>query len=130
MAIAALITCTLFATATGIVGAVVTLMGLLALRPMLDARYSNSFAAGVICAGGTLGILIPPSIMLIVSAASSGVSVVQHYAGALLPGLMLSGLHLAYLLTRSILPPRLAPRPTPEEAPGIDRESTRLKSSH
>src|SRR3546814_286378 len=90
MAVAALITCTLFATATGIVGAVVTLMGLLALKPMLDARYSNSFAAGVICAGGTLGILIPPSIIPIFYSAASGVSIVQLYAGALLPGLMLS----------------------------------------
>src|SRR3546814_14414122 len=113
MAIAALITCTLFATATGIVGAVVTLMGLLALRPMLDARYSNSFAAGVICAGGTLGILIPPSIMLIVYAASSGVSVVQLYAGALLPGLMLSGLSLPYILSRPPLHPPGGPHPTP-----------------
>ena len=74
MGVAALITCALFATATGIVGAVVTLMGLLALPAMLKARYDKSFASGIICAGGTLGILIPPSIMLIVYAASSGVS--------------------------------------------------------
>ncbi len=72
MAVAALITCALFATATGIVGAVVTLMGLLAFPAMLKARYDTAFASGVICAGGTLGILIPPSIMLIVYAASSG----------------------------------------------------------
>jgi TRAP-type mannitol/chloroaromatic compound transport system permease large subunit len=84
--VAALITCTLFATATGIVGAVVTLMGLLAFPAMLKARYDESFASGVICAGGTLGILIPPSIMLIVYAAASGVSIVRLYAGALLPG--------------------------------------------
>ncbi|MCB1756833.1 MAG: TRAP transporter large permease subunit, partial [Gammaproteobacteria bacterium] len=82
MAVAALITCTLFATATGIVGAVVTLMGLLAFPAMLKARYDTSLAAGVICAGGTLGILIPPSIMLIVYAAASGVSIVKLYAGA------------------------------------------------
>ena len=87
MGVAALITCALFATATGIVGAVVTLMGLLALPAMLKARYDQSFAAGIICAGGTLGILIPPSIMLIVYAASSGVSIVRLYAGAMLPGL-------------------------------------------
>src|SRR5690606_24826939 len=89
MGVAALITCALFATATGIVGAVVTLMGLLALPAMLKARYNNSFASGIICAGGTLGILIPPSIMLIVYAAASGVSIVRLYAGALLPGLVL-----------------------------------------
>ena len=87
MAMAALVTCALFATATGIVGAVVTLMGLLAFPAMLKARYDVSFASGVICAGGTLGILIPPSIMLIVFAATSGVSIVKLYAGALLPGL-------------------------------------------
>ncbi|MGF1643034.1 MAG: TRAP transporter large permease subunit [Thiotrichales bacterium] len=115
MAVAALITCTLFATATGIVGAVVTLMGLLALPAMLKARYDTSLAAGVICAGGTLGILIPPSIMLIVYAASSGVSVVKLYAGALLPGLMLAGLYMVYVITRSIMQPHLAPKPTREE---------------
>ena len=86
MAVAALVTCTLFATATGIVGAVVTLMGLLALPAMLKAKYDVRYATGVICAGGTLGILIPPSIMLIVYAATSGVSVVRMYAAALLPG--------------------------------------------
>ena len=115
MAVAALITCTLFATATGIVGAVVTLMGLLAFPAMLKARYDTSLAAGVICAGGTLGILIPPSIMLIVYAAASGVSIVKLYAGALLPGLLLAGLYMVYVVGRSMLQPRLAPKPTREE---------------
>jgi tripartite ATP-independent transporter DctM subunit len=115
MAVAALITCTLFATATGIVGAVVTLMGLLALPAMLKARYDTSLASGVICAGGTLGILIPPSIMLIVYAAASGVSVVKLYAGALLPGLLLAGLYVTYVIVRSMLQPQLAPKPTKEE---------------
>ncbi|TIW07070.1 MAG: TRAP transporter large permease subunit, partial [Mesorhizobium sp.] len=94
MAVAALITCTLFATATGIVGAVVTLMGLLAFPAMLKARYDIRYASGVICAGGTLGILIPPSILLIVYGATAGVSVVRMYAAALLPGLLLAGLYL------------------------------------
>jgi tripartite ATP-independent transporter DctM subunit len=119
MAVAALITCTLFATATGIVGAVVTLMGLLALPAMLNARYDSSFASGIICAGGTLGILIPPSIMLIVYAASSGVSIVQLYAGALFPGLLLAGLYLCYVVGRAILQPSVAPRPRPDEVPDI-----------
>ncbi|MPZ10528.1 MAG: TRAP transporter large permease subunit [Kiloniellaceae bacterium] len=119
MAVAALITCTLFATATGIVGAVVTLMGLLAYPAMLKARYNVSFASGIICAGGCLGILIPPSIMLIVYAAASGVSIVQLYAGALLPGLLLSGLYLVYVVTRSILQPSVAPKPTLEEVPSV-----------
>ncbi|HEX2256522.1 MAG TPA: TRAP transporter large permease subunit [Afifellaceae bacterium] len=115
MAMAALITCTLFATATGIVGAVVTLMGLLAFPAMLKARYDVSFASGVICAGGCLGILIPPSIMLIVYAAASGVSIVRLYAGALFPGLLLAGLYLAYVFIRAVLQPSLAPRATEEE---------------
>lgn len=115
MAVAALVTCTLFATATGIVGAVVTLMGLLALPAMLKARYDVRYATGVICAGGTLGILIPPSILLIVYAATSGISVVRMYAAALLPGLALAGLYLTYVVVRAILQPQLAPRPTKEE---------------
>ena len=119
MGVAALITCALFATATGIVGAVVTLMGLLALPAMLKARYEPSFASGIICAGGTLGILIPPSIMLIVYAAASGVSIVQLYAGALLPGFTLVGLYLIYVIGRSILQPSVAPRPTAEEVPDV-----------
>jgi tripartite ATP-independent transporter DctM subunit len=115
LAVAALITCTLFATATGIVGAVVTLMGLLALPQMLKARYDVSYASGVICAGGTLGILIPPSILLIVYAATSGVSVVRMYAAALIPGLMLAGLYLVYIVALAIMKPHLAPKPRQED---------------
>ena len=119
MGVAALITCALFATATGIVGAVVTLMGLLALPAMLNARYDKSFASGIICAGGTLGILIPPSIMLIVYAAASGVSIVRLYAGALLPGLTLVGLYLLYIVGRSMVQPSAAPKPSLEEVPAV-----------
>ncbi len=119
MGVAALFTCALFATATGIVGAVVTLMGLLALPQMLKARYNHSFAAGIICAGGTLGILIPPSIMLIVYAAASGISAVRLYAGALLPGFTLVGLYIVYVVGRSILQPSIAPKPTKEEVPDV-----------
>src|SRR5918994_2173485 len=107
MAVAALVTCALFATATGIVGAVVTLMGLLAFPAMLKARYDTSFASGVICAGGCLGILIPPSIMLIVYAATSNVSIVKLYAGAMIPGFMLAGLYMVYVVGRSWLNPKL-----------------------
>ena len=121
MGVAALVTCALFATATGIVGAVVTLMGLLALPAMLKARYDASFASGIICAGGTLGILIPPSIMLIVYAAASGVSIVRLYAGALLPGFMLVGLYLIYVVGRTIVQPSVAPNPTKEEVPEVPR---------
>jgi tripartite ATP-independent transporter DctM subunit len=115
MAVAALITCTLFGIASGIVGAVVTLMGLLALPSMLKARYDVPYATGVICAGGTLGILIPPSIMLIVYAATSGVSVVRMYAGAMVPGFLLAGLYLVYVIVLAMVKPGLAPYPKKED---------------
>jgi tripartite ATP-independent transporter DctM subunit len=110
MAVAALITCALFATATGIVGAVVTLMGLLAFPAMLKAGYDQRLSAGVICAGGTLGILIPPSIMLIVYAATSAVSVVKLYAAAIIPGFMLAGMYVVYVIVRVLINPKLAPK--------------------
>ncbi|HUG25241.1 TRAP transporter large permease [Piscinibacter sp.] len=110
MAVAALITCALFATATGIVGAVVTLMGLLAFPAMLKAGYDQRLSAGVICAGGTLGILIPPSIMLIVYAATSAVSVVKLYAAALIPGFLLAGMYMIYVIVRVVINPKLAPK--------------------
>ena len=91
LAVATIVTCAIFATATGIVGAVVTLMGLLAFPAMLRAGYSIQLAAGAITAGGCLGILIPPSVLLIVYGATAGVSVVQLYAGAFFPGIMLGG---------------------------------------
>ena len=115
MAVAALLTCALFATATGIIGAVVTLMGLLALPAMMRARYNISFASGVICAGGCLGILIPPSIMLIVYAATSNVSIVRLYAGAIVPGFLLAGLYIVYVIGRATLNPSLAPKPPEDE---------------
>ena len=116
MAVAALITCAVFATATGIVGAVVTLMGLLAFPAMLKAGYDTKLSAGVICAGGTLGILIPPSIMLIVYAATAGVSVVKLYAAAMLPGMLLAGLYVVYVVARAIINPKLMPKLSAEEA--------------
>jgi tripartite ATP-independent transporter DctM subunit len=115
LAVASLITCALFATATGIVGAVVTLMGLLALPAMLKAGYDKRLASGVICAGGCLGILIPPSIMLILYGAMAGVSVVRLYAAALFPGLMLASLYIIYVIIRTALNPSLAPKLPPEE---------------
>jgi tripartite ATP-independent transporter DctM subunit len=111
MAVAALVTCALFATATGIVGAVVTLMGLIALPAMLKAGYDQKLSAGVITAGGTLGILIPPSILLIVYAATASVSVVKLYAAALIPGFLLAGLYVVYVITRAVINPSLCPKP-------------------
>ena len=115
LAVATLITCAIFATATGIVGAVVTLMGLLALPAMLRAGYDAKLSAGVVCAGGCLGILIPPSIMLILYAATAGVSVVKLYAAAFFPGFMLAGLYVVYVIVRAMINPALAPKLPPEQ---------------
>src|SRR5438477_918704 len=113
LAVATIVTCAIFATATGIVGAVVTLMGLLAFPAMLKAGYNVKVAAGAVTAGGCLGILIPPSVMLIVYGAVAGVSVVQLYAGAFLPGIMLAGLYIAYVMVLAKIKPEYAP-PLPE----------------
>jgi TRAP-type mannitol/chloroaromatic compound transport system permease large subunit len=119
LAVATLVTCAIFATATGIVGAVVTLMGLLAFPAMLKSGYDIRLSAGAITAGGCLGILIPPSVMLIVYGATAGVSVVQLYAGAFFPGLMLAGLYILYVIIVAKLNPHLAP-PLPESERHID----------
>jgi TRAP-type mannitol/chloroaromatic compound transport system permease large subunit len=109
LAVATLFTCAVFATATGIVGAVVTLMGLLAFPQMLRGGYDVRVSAGAITAGGCLGILIPPSVMLIVYGATAGVSVVQLYAGAFFPGLMLAGLYILYVIILAKIKPHLMP---------------------
>ena len=114
LAIATLATCTIFATATGIVGAVVTLMGLLAMPAMLRAGYGVKLTAGVITAGGCLGILIPPSVLLIVYGATTGTSVVQLYAGALFPGVGLAVLYALYVMIVAKIWPDMAP-PLPEK---------------
>jgi tripartite ATP-independent transporter DctM subunit len=110
LAVATLVTCAMFATATGIVGAVVTLMGLLAFPAMLRAGYDTRLSAGVVCAGGCLGILIPPSILLIVYAATAGISAVKLYAAAMIPGFMLAGLYVVYVIGRAVLNPALCPK--------------------
>lgn len=114
LAVATLFTCAIFATATGIVGAVVTLMGLLALPQMLKSGYDIRLSAGAITAGGCLGILIPPSVMLIVYGATAGVSVVQLYAGAFFPGLMLAGLYVLFVIGVALIKPGWAPPLAPE----------------
>jgi tripartite ATP-independent transporter DctM subunit len=115
LAVATLATCALFATATGIVGAVVTLMGVLALPQMIKAGYDSRLASGVICAGGCLGILIPPSIMLIVYGAMAGLSVVKLYAAAIVPGFFLAGMYILYVVGLAIFRPERAPRLPKEE---------------
>src|SRR3989440_9318839 len=109
LAVATLVTCAIFATATGIVGAVVTLMGLLAFPAMLKAGYNVKVSAGAITAGGCLGILIPPSVLLIVYGATAGVSVVQLYAGAFFPGFMLAFLYIGYIIVLAKWKPNLMP---------------------
>ena len=121
MAIAALLTCAVFSTASGIVGAVVTLMGLLAFPAMASAGYNKQFASGVICAGGTLGILIPPSIMLIVYSAIAELSPLRLYAAAMFPGLLLAGLYIVYVIVRVSFQPALAPRPRDEDVPPVSK---------
>ena len=115
LAVATMITCAMFATATGIVGAVVTLMGLLAFPAMLRAGYDVKLSAGVVCAGGCLGILIPPSILLIVYAATAGVSAVKLYAAAFIPGFMLAAFYVLYIIARAMINPALCPKLPPEE---------------
>ncbi|NLD54081.1 MAG: TRAP transporter large permease subunit [Burkholderiaceae bacterium] len=114
LAVATIATCALFATATGIVGAVVTLMGLLALPAMLRAGYGVQLSAGSITAGGCLGIMLPPSVLLILYGAVAGVSVVKLYAGAFFPGLMLAAMYMLYVIVLAKLRPNLAP-PLSEE---------------
>jgi TRAP-type mannitol/chloroaromatic compound transport system permease large subunit len=123
LAVATIVTCAIFATATGIVGAVVTLMGLLALPPMLKAGYNVRLAAGSITAGGCLGILIPPSVVLIVYGATAGVSVVQLYAGAFFPGLMLAALYVAYVIILVKIKPSYAP-PLAESERSVELSSS------
>ncbi len=131
LAVATLFTCAVFATATGIVGAVVTLMGLLALPQMLKGGYDVRVSAGAITAGGCLGILIPPSVMLIVYGATAGVSVVQLYAGAFFPGLMLAGLYILYVILLAKIKPHLMPPLSAEQrfvplSPALDRLSNEV----
>ena len=114
LAVATLIVCTFWGIASGLVGAVVVLMGVIAFNPMLRAGYDVKLASGVITAGGTLGILIPPSVMIIVYAAVAGQSVVKLYAAAMFPGFFLAFLYLVYIVGWAMINPKIAP-PLPEE---------------
>jgi TRAP-type mannitol/chloroaromatic compound transport system permease large subunit len=115
LAVTTLLVCAFWGIASGIVGAVVVLMGVIAMRPMLNAGYDVRLASGAITAGGTLGILIPPSVMLIVYAAVAGESIVKLYAAAMLPGFFLTFLYLAYIFGWAILNPRIAPKLRPDQ---------------
>jgi TRAP-type mannitol/chloroaromatic compound transport system permease large subunit len=115
LAVTTLLVCAFWGIASGIVGAVVVLMGVIALRPMLNAGYDVRLASGAIAAGGTLGILIPPSVMLIVYAAVAGQSIVKLYAAAMLPGFFLTFLYLVYILGWALLNPKIAPKLPPDQ---------------
>jgi TRAP-type mannitol/chloroaromatic compound transport system permease large subunit len=115
LAVTTLLVCAFWGIASGIVGAVVVLMGVIAMGPMLKAGYDVRLAAGAITAGGTLGILIPPSVMLIVYAAVAGQSIVKLYAAAMLPGFFLTALYLIYILGWALINPRIAPKLPPDQ---------------
>ncbi len=115
LALSTVLTCTIFAMATGIIGAAVTIMGLLALPPMLRLKYDKRLASGAIAAGGTLGILVPPSVLLILYAANAGESIVRLYLGAFVPGFLLSGLYIIYIFIYTWVRPRAGPALPPEE---------------
>jgi TRAP-type mannitol/chloroaromatic compound transport system permease large subunit len=115
LAVTTLLVCAFWGIASGIVGAVVVLMGVIAMRPMLNAGYDVKLASGAITAGGTLGILIPPSVMLIVYAAVAGQSIVKLYAAAMLPGFFLTFLYLIYILGWAIINPKIAPKLPPDQ---------------
>jgi TRAP-type mannitol/chloroaromatic compound transport system permease large subunit len=115
LAVTTLIICTFWGIASGLVGAVVVLMGVIAMRPMLNAGYDVRLASGVITAGGTLGILIPPSVMIIVYAAVAGQSVVKLYAAAMFPGFFLALLYLVYVIGWVLINPKIAPKLPPEQ---------------
>lgn len=119
LAVATVLICTLFAATTGIIGASVITMGLLALPAMVKRNYSKPLATGCVCAGGTLGIIIPPSIMLIVYAPMAGVSVARMLFAAIVPGLLLAGLYIAYILIACLIRPEWGPALPKEERPKI-----------
>jgi len=133
LAVATLVICTFWGIASGLVGAVVVLMGVIAFNPMLKAGYDVRLAAGVITAGGTLGILIPPSVMIIVYAAVAGQSVVKLYAAAMFPGFFLAFLYLVYIVGWALINPKIAPRlpesetrvPVPEWVPKLQQAYSR-----
>jgi tripartite ATP-independent transporter DctM subunit len=130
LAIATIVTCTIFAACTGVIAATVTTMTLLAIPSMLKRKYDKGLASGVVCAGGSLGILIPPSVMLVMYGPLANLSVAKLFAGALFPGLLLSALYLAYILMRSWLRPSIAPAISAEERPRIGLKLLRNTAIH
>lgn len=110
LAVGTVVICTLMAAMTGIVGAAVAAMGILALPSMLKRGYDQKLALGTICAGGTLGILIPPSVITIVYASTAQISVGKMFAAGIVPGMVLAGFYISYIVIRALIRPELAPR--------------------
>lgn len=115
LAFATIITCTVFAACTGVIAATVTTMTLLAVPAMLKRRYDKGLATGLVCAGGSLGILIPPSVMLVMYGPMANLSVARLFAGALFPGLLLALLYILYIGITAWLKPHVAPAITENE---------------
>ncbi|MEO0028026.1 MAG: Sialic acid transporter permease protein SiaT [Pseudomonadota bacterium] len=130
LAVATLVICTFWGIASGLVGAVVVLMGVIAMRPMLNAGYDTRLAAGVITAGGTLGILIPPSVMIIVYAAVAGQSVVKLYAAAMFPGFFLATLYLIYVIAWVLIDPKVAPKLPVEQTRAVISPAVQKIADH
>jgi len=121
LAVAVVVVSTLFGACTGIIGASVVTMGLLGMPVMLKYNYNKRLASGAICAGGSLGILIPPSIMLVVMADQGALSVGKLFAGAVIPGLILSGLYIGYILIRCWIKPQDGPALSLEERQAVSK---------
>ncbi|POF32682.1 TRAP transporter large permease [Roseibium marinum] len=128
LAVGTIVICTIIAAMTGIVGAAVAAMGMLALPSMLKRKYSPELAIGTICAGGTLGILIPPSVITIVYAVTAQASIGQMFIAGVVPGLLLASLYIGYIVLRAALDPSVAPRPDADEAATWDERIASLKS--
>ena len=126
IAIAVVVVSTLFGACTGIIGASVVTMGLLSMPVFLKYGYSKRLASGSVCAGGTLGILIPPSIMLVVMADQAALSVGKLFAGAIVPGLILSTLYMAYILVRCWFKPEDGPALSKEERAAVSGKKLAL----
>ncbi len=122
LAFATIITCTVFAACTGVIAATVTTMTLLAVPSMMKREYDKGLATGVVCAGGSLGILIPPSVMLVMYGPMANLSVAKLFAAALFPGILLSVLYVLYIGIGCWLNPKLAPAISAEEMPKRDRK--------
>ncbi|HID15749.1 MAG TPA: TRAP transporter large permease subunit, partial [Candidatus Atribacteria bacterium] len=127
LAVVTIIFGTILAACLGVITASVTILSLIALSPMVKRGYDKSLASGTVVASGTLGILIPPSIMLVVYGPQAGLSIGKMFMAAFVPGLILSGSYITYIVVRTMLNPKLGPPIPPEERPKISRKELLIK---